>query len=255
MGALSSTSGPEVVVSRTYTSNPHNPILTHPIRKIFVTATMRSTLISACLIGLAAASCSVSSPELKAKASDDKNFMAECITALEGQIAIEFEASLQYLLMAAHFSQDTVNLPKLAAFFWEHADEEREHAKQFIEYLRMRGSENNSFFGGLPIMPWGASQQAEMAQNPNYPYTWAGAGEALTMALKIEKEVSGLMKEMIDTCSAAGRDDPHAADWLTGTWLEEQLNGQRHLAGLINTFNNFKRGHPELAEWLFDQEL
>ena len=61
---------------------------------------------------------------------------------------MEFEASLQYLLMAAHFSQvlrlppplsqDTVNLPNLAAFFWEHADEEREHAKQFIEYLRMR---------------------------------------------------------------------------------------------------------------------
>merc|ERR1711899_403943 len=102
-------SGPEVVVSRTYTSNPHNPILTPPIRIIFVTTTMRSTLISACLIGWASASCSVSSPE--AKASDDKNYMAECITALEGQIVIEFRASLQYLLMAAHFSQDTVNLP------------------------------------------------------------------------------------------------------------------------------------------------
>merc|ERR1711997_1280158 len=82
-------SGPEVVVSRTYTSNPHNPILTPPIRIIFVTTTMRSTLISACLIGWASASCSVSSPEPKAKASDDKNYMAECITALEGQIVIE----------------------------------------------------------------------------------------------------------------------------------------------------------------------
>ena len=38
-------------MSRTYTSNPHNPILTSPIRIIFVTTTMRSTLISACLIG------------------------------------------------------------------------------------------------------------------------------------------------------------------------------------------------------------
>ena len=34
--------------------------------------------------------------------------------------------------------QDTVNLPKVAALFWGHADEERDHAKQFIEYLRMR---------------------------------------------------------------------------------------------------------------------
>merc|ERR1712142_1391221 len=217
-------SGPEVVVSRTYTSNPHNPILTPPIRIIFVTTIMRSTLISACLIGWASASCSVSSPEPKAKASDDKNYMAECITALEGQIVIEFRASLQYLLMAAHFSQDTVNLPKVAGLFWGHADEEREHAKQFIDYLRMRGATNNDFFGITPIEP-------------------------------MEKDVTGRMKDMIDICSTAGKDDPHAADWLTGTWLEEQLNGQRHLAGLINTFNNFKRGHDELAEWMFDQEL
>jgi len=192
---------------------------------------------------LAAASCSVSSPELKAKASDDKNFMAECITALEGQIAIEFQASLQYLLMAAHFSQDTVNLPKVAALFWGHADEEREHAKHFIEYLRMRGATNNDFFGTSPIEP------------KEKTYTWTGVGEALTMALKMEKDVTGRMKDMIDVCSTSGRDDPHAADWLTGTWLEEQLSGQRHLAGLINTFNNFKRGHDELAEWMFDQEL
>ena len=34
--------------------------------------------------------------------------------------------------------QDTVNLPKVADLFWSHADEEREHAKAFINYLRMR---------------------------------------------------------------------------------------------------------------------
>merc|ERR1711971_1013649 len=106
------------VVSRTYTSNPSIPSLSK--------GRMRSKIISACLIGLATASCSVSSPEEKAKASDDKNFQAECVAALEEQIAIEFQASLQYLLMAAHFSQDTVNLPKVAALFWGHADEERE---------------------------------------------------------------------------------------------------------------------------------
>ena len=60
------------------------------------------------------------------------------------------------------------------------------------------------------------------------------------MALKMEKDVSARMKEMIDACSSAGSEDFHAADWLTGTWLEEQMVGQRQLAGLINTFNNFK---------------
>ena len=56
----------------------------------------------------------------------------------------------------------------------------------------------------------------------------------------MEKDVSARMKAMIDSCSQEGGEDYHAADWLTGTWLEEQLTGQRHLAGLINTFNNFK---------------
>ena len=56
----------------------------------------------------------------------------------------------------------------------------------------------------------------------------------------MEKDVSARMKEMVDICSQEGREDYHAADWLTGTWLEEQLTGQRHLAGMINTYINFK---------------
>ena len=46
-----------------------------------------------------------------------------------------------------------MNLPKVAELFWSHADEERSHAIQFIQYLRMRGAENNDFFGGASIQP------------------------------------------------------------------------------------------------------
>ena len=45
-----------------------------------------------------------------------------------------------------------------------------------------------------------------------------------------------------------GEDDPHAADWLTGTWLEEQLNGQRHLAGLINTLESFRLNRIRICD-------
>ena len=71
-------------------------------------------------------------------------------------------------------------------------------------YQYCRGATNNDFFGSNPIEP------------KEKTYTWAGVGEALTMALKMEKDVTGRMKDMIDTCSTAGSDDPHAADWLTG---------------------------------------
>jgi len=156
---------------------------------------------------------------------------------------MEFEASLQYLLMAAQFSQDTYNLPGVAKLFWEHADEERDHAKQFISYLRMRGSPENNFFGGQPIKPILGV------------YQWDSVAQALRHALDMEKAVSKSMKQMIDLCSQGGEDDPHAADWLTGTWLEEQLNGQRHLAGLINSLENFSHDHAELGEWMFAKEM
>merc|ERR1711973_2643 len=178
-----------------------------------------------------------------ASAQDSANYRPACISALSEQIKMEFEASLQYLLMAAQFSQDTYNLPGVAKLFWEHADEEREHAKLFIEYLRMRGAAENDFFGGQPIKPILAKNQ------------WESVAEALRDALKMEKAVSGSMKKMIDDCSQMYADDPHAVDWLTSTWLEEQLNGQRHLAGLINSLESFSRDHNELGEWMFAKEL
>merc|ERR1712211_140248 len=173
-----------------------------------------------------------------ASAQDVANYRETCIAALSKQVKMELEASLQYLLMAAQFSQDNYDLPGVAKLFWEHADEERDHAKKLIDYLRLRGSLENDFFGGKPIKPiLGKSQ-------------WGSVAEALRDALKMEKAVSG-MKQMIDLCSQGGEDDPHAADWLTGTWLEEQLNGQRHLAGLINSLESFSRDHTELGEWMF----
>merc|ERR1711962_775468 len=104
-------------------------------------------------LGAAHCSCSVGSSDPKADANDPANFQAGCVKALEEQVKIEFQASLQYILMAAHFDQDTVNLPNVANLFWTHADEERSHAIQFIQYLRMRGAENNDFFGDSPIKP------------------------------------------------------------------------------------------------------
>ena len=85
--------------------------------------------------------------------------------------------------------------------------------------------------------------------------TWADGEEALRDALTMEKAVSKAMKTLIDTCDNDQTSDYHAADWLTGTWLEEQLTGQRKLAGMINNLNTFKREHEALADWMFSQQL
>ncbi len=85
------------------------------------------------------ASCSIGNPEGGAKASDGNNTVDTCTAAMRNHVKMEFEAALQYMLMGAHFAQDTFGLDGFAKMFFEHADEERSHGIQFVEYLRMRG--------------------------------------------------------------------------------------------------------------------
>jgi len=59
----------------------------------------------------------------------DKSFA----DALNEQIANEFAASQQYVAAAVYYDAET--LPRLAAFFYRQALEEREHAMMMIQYL------------------------------------------------------------------------------------------------------------------------
>merc|ERR1712126_136353 len=153
---------------------------------------LTTSTITLSVLGMASASCSVSSPVVKVDANDPVAYKDTCIVALEKQVRIEFEAALQYILMAAHFDQDTVNLPNIAAMFWTHADEERTHAIEFIKYLRMRGAENNDFFSGEPLKPREGR------------FDWTRVEDALQLALKMEKDVTARMQGMIDICSQDG---------------------------------------------------
>ncbi len=59
----------------------------------------------------------------------DKSFP----NALNDQIANEFSAAMQYIGAAVHYDAET--LPRLAAFFYRQALEERSHAMMMIRYL------------------------------------------------------------------------------------------------------------------------
>ncbi len=53
--------------------------------------------------------------------------------ALNDQIANEFSAAMQYIGAAVHYDAET--LPRLAAFFYRQALEERSHAMMMVQYL------------------------------------------------------------------------------------------------------------------------
>jgi ferritin len=55
------------------------------------------------------------------------------VDRLSEQIAYEFGASQQYIAIAVHYDADT--LPRLAAFFYAQALEERNHAMMMVQYL------------------------------------------------------------------------------------------------------------------------
>jgi ferritin len=59
----------------------------------------------------------------------EKSFPA----ALNEQIANEFGAAMQYIGMAVYYDAET--LPRLAAFFYRQAMEERTHAMMMVQYL------------------------------------------------------------------------------------------------------------------------
>ena len=55
------------------------------------------------------------------------------VDALNAQIGREFAAAHQYVAIGTHYAGET--FPRLAGFFYEQADEEREHAMKMVNYL------------------------------------------------------------------------------------------------------------------------
>ena len=59
--------------------------------------------------------------------------MATFPAGLEAQVGHELAASQQYVAIAVHYDAET--LPRLAAFFYAQALEERNHAMMMVQYL------------------------------------------------------------------------------------------------------------------------
>lgn len=177
----------------------------------------------------------------------------KCLEETKEQIRTEIDASMTYLAMGAHFSKDTVNLPGFAKFFFNSADEEREHAIKLIEYLLMRTS---------------LSDVTDLITVKPVIGTWDNGLTALEAALKKEVSVTDSIRHLIKTCEeekvkscltekCVPGNDYHFVDYLTGEFLEEQYNGQRELAGKISTLSKMMgtSKNAKLAQFLFDKQM
>ncbi len=106
----------------------------------------------------------------------------------------------QYVAIAAYF--DAENLPRLAAFFYKQAEEEREHAMKFVRYLVDAGA-------GVAIPQVAAPTRS-----------FATAEAAVRLSLDSEMDVTRRIHALVDL---AGADKDHTTRNFLEWFVEEQL--------------------------------
>ena len=135
------------------------------------------------------------------------------LKALNAQVGNEMHASMQYIAIAAHFAAE--NLPRLAAFFYRQADEERMHSMKFVRHV--------VDLGGNLAMPAIAAPKA----------SFASAAEAVALSLKWEHTVTGQIYDLVDI--AKGDRNYISArflDWFVSEQLEE-INSMETLLAIV----------------------
>lgn len=120
--------------------------------------------------------------------------------AFNEQIGHEFGASMQYVSIAAHFTQRQLTL--LAKLFMEQADEEKQHAMKFVKYLLDTKGELK-----IPSIP------APKA-------TFTSAEDAARAALKWEQDVTAQITGLMDI---AVKQNDYLAQSFLQWFIDEQL--------------------------------
>jgi ferritin len=134
---------------------------------------------------------------------------------LNAQIGHEFAASQQYLAMAVYFAQQS--LDKLAKFFYDQSEEEREHALKIVRFLVDVGAEFN-----FP---------AVSEANPKFK----SAPDVAKAALKYEQKVTAQFHKMAET--ALSEKDFTTFQFLQW-FLEEQVEEEATMGKLVDLLSS-----------------
>jgi bacterioferritin B len=131
--------------------------------------------------------------------------------ALNEQISNEFAASQQYIGAAVYY--DTETLPRLAAFFYRQAVEERNHAMIMVQYLLDTDEEVR--------IPDIKSQQTTYDDVPG----------PIKMALDQEKRVTDEINALFKLARESG---DYAAEEFLMWFIKEQVEEVRSMNDLLN---------------------
>ena len=158
----------------------------------------------------------------------DKSFA----DALNAQIANEFAASQQYVGAAVYYDVET--LPRLAAFFYRQALEEREHAMMMIQYLLDVGE---------PVrVPDIESKQSRYEDGVS----------PVRMALEQEKRVSD---EIFSLFELARELKDYRAEQFLQWFVKEQVEEVALMSDLLNVVERSKENLLLAEEYIAREKL
>jgi ferritin len=149
------------------------------------------------------------------------------VERLNQQIAYEFAASQQYVAAAVHYDAQT--LPRLAAFFYRQALEERGHALMMVRYLLDTGS---------PVTVPGVDAPRS---------GFADVVEPVRVALEQERRVS----DQIGALAAVAREEgDYASEQFMQWFIREQVEEVATMSGLLDVVERERDRPMEIEEYL-----
>jgi ferritin len=149
---------------------------------------------------------------------------AAFVSKLNEQIGHEFAASQQYVAVAVYYDSET--LPRLAAFFYAQALEERNHAMMMVQYLLDAGVD--------PMIPGSSAPRG----------AFADIVEPVAVALEQERRVS----DQINALAAVARhENDFASEQFMQWFIKEQVEEVASMTDLLRVVER-SRENPMFAE-------
>jgi bacterioferritin B len=149
------------------------------------------------------------------------------LDALNEQVAREFAAAHQYVAVGNYYAAETY--PRLAAFFYGQADEEREHAMKMVNYLLDRG----------------AAPDIGAIDSPRQ--TFGDHVEPIKIALEQEKKVTVRISELFEIARET-RD--FQSEQFMLWFLEEQVEEEASMTDLLAVAERTRTVPMLLEEYL-----
>jgi ferritin len=154
------------------------------------------------------------------------------VDRLHEQIANEFAASLQYVACAVHYESES--LPRLGAFFYRQAVEERNHAMMMVQYLLDANAP--------AVIPGVAAPQT----------SFADIVAPVQLALDQEKRVS----EQINALAGLAREQgDYASEQFLQWFIKEQVEEVSSMHALLTNVQRSAGDPLRVEEWLAREQV